>query len=844
MQAENRVIVNFVPSRLTMSLAGIPATATYTTFGPVGHFGLFFLGAGDQQFFSAAGAGQPFSNFEPSDLAGLWQRVLAAMIADPGQRLSSMDVLHAAEHARLAKTGNRAASSQSAAPMSIPELWAAQVGRAPNAVALVCGERSWSYRETEQAANRLAHLLTDQGVGPGQSVALMFARSAEAIVAILAVLKTGAAYLPIDPALPPERIEFMVHDSAPIAGVTTAALHARLGGCGLAVIDVDDPRIEAQPTTAPPAPAADDIAHIIYTSGTTGIPKGVAVTHHNVTRLFASPHVGVELAPGKAWTQFHSYSFDFSVWEIWGALLHGGRLVVVPESVARSPEEFHALLMEQNVGVFSQTPSAVAMLSPQGLDSAALVIGAEACPAELVDRWAAGRVMFNVYGPTETTVFASISAPLSAGSGVPPIGSPVPGAALFVLDGWLRPVPAGVVGELYVAGSGVGVGYVGRSGLTAARFLACPFGTPGARMYRTGDLVCCGADGQLYYLGRDDDQVKIRGYRIELGEVQAALARLAEVDQAVVIAREDRPGDKRLVGYVTESATGTVDPVEVRAALAERLPPYMVPAAIVILTTLPITVNGKLDTRALPAPEYRDVDRYRAPGSAVEEILAGIYAEVLGIDRIGVDDSFFELGGDSLSAMRLIAAVNLGLDAGLSVRTLFEAPTVAQLAPRIGAEGTGRRAAGSRRAAHGDSAVVRPESIVVPWPVARALPGLQHGDRIAVGWAPGCRRAGCGAGRCGGPPRESAHAVSRGRRNPPAASGGLRAGLISAGMSSMPWAGRRPGWLRPSRRRSGTVSISPPRFRCGRSCSMSAMTIMCWLAWCITSLRTVGRSPR
>ena len=245
-------------------------------------------------------------------------------------------------------------------------------------------------------------------------------------------------------------------------------------------------------------------------------------------------------------------AFDFSVWEIWGALLHGGRLVVVPEEVARSPEDFHSLLVTEKVSVLSQTPSAVGVLSPQGLESAALMVAAEPCPAEVVERWAPGRVMINGYGPTETTVYASISAPLTAGSGVVPIGSPVPGAALFVLDGWLRPVPAGVVGELYVAGTGVGCGYWRRAGLTGSRFVACPFGGPGARMYRTGDLVRWGADGQLQYLGRADEQVKIRGYRIELGEVRAALAALDGVEQAVVIAREDRPGDKRLVGYVTD----------------------------------------------------------------------------------------------------------------------------------------------------------------------------------------------------------------------------------------------------------------------------------------------------
>ena len=314
------------------------------------------------------------------------------------------------------------------------------------------------------------------------------------------------------------------------------------------------------------------------------------------------------------------------------------------------------------------------------------MVAGEACPAEVVDRWAPGRVMINGYGPTEATVYATISAPLTAGSGVVPIGAPVPGAGLFVLDGWLRPVPAGVVGELYVAGSGVGYGYVGRAGLTGRGLWRVRSGGRGRGCIAPG-IWCVGVlMGSWHYLGRADEQVKIRGYRIELGEVQAALAGCDGVAQAVVIAREDRPGDKRLVGYVT----GTADPAGLRAALAERLPAYMVPAAVVVLDALPLTVNGKLDKRALPAPEYQDTgDRYRAPATPIEEILAGIYAQVLGLERVGVDDSFFELGGDSLSAMRVIAAINKSLDAGIGVRTVFEAPTVAQLAPRIGAEAGG-----------------------------------------------------------------------------------------------------------------------------------------------------------
>ena len=359
--------------------------------------------------------------------------------------------------------------------------------------------------------------------------------------------------------------------------------------------------------------------------------------HQNVTRLLESLDGELELSPGQVWTQSHSLAFDFSVWEIWGALLRGGRLVVVPESVARSPEDLHALLVAEQVNVLSQTPSAFYALQTadalatevgQQLKLETVVLGGEALEPQRLATWLNNHSgpprLINMYGITETTVHASFREinPGDVDSTASPIGGPLAHLGFFVLDTWLRPVPAGVVGELYVAGVGAAYGYVGRAGLTASRFVACPFGGPGARMYRTGDLVWWGADGQLRYLGRADEQVKIRGYRIELGEVQAALTGCDGVEQAVVIAREDRPGDKRLAGYVT----GTADPAEIRTALAERLPAYMVPAAVVAVDALPLTVNGKLDTRALPAPEYQDVDRYRAPASPTEEILAGIYA--------------------------------------------------------------------------------------------------------------------------------------------------------------------------------------------------------------------------
>ncbi|WP_343574519.1 amino acid adenylation domain-containing protein [Mycobacterium sp.] len=689
----NRVSVNFMPSKMTMDFAGVEASASFTNPGQVGEFGLIFSGAGDQLFLSTAGAGGPLSDYDTADIARRLGRLLVAMTADPGRRLSSMGLLDDDERDRLDGWGNRAVLTAPApVPASIPAMFAAQVARAPEAIAISDVPRSWTYREVERAADRLAHRLDRAGVGPGQRVALLLSRSAEAVVAMLAVLKTGAAYVPIDPSVPATRIAFVLSDAAPIAAITTAELRPQLAGHHLVVIDVDDPAVADEPVTALPEPAPDEIAYLIYTSGTTGTPKGVAIAHRNVTRLLETLDADLELA-GQVWSQCHSLAFDFSVWEIWGALLYGGRVVVVPDATVRSPEDLHALLVTEQVTVLSQTPSAfyalqtAETLQPElgrELKLQAVVFGGEALEPHRLAPWLQAHPGFprliNMYGITETTVHASFREIFQSDidSTTSPIGVPLAHLGFFVLDAWLQPVPAGVVGELYVAGAGVAYGYVGRGGLSASRFVACPFvgaGAPPTRMYRTGDLAWWGTDGQLRYVGRADQQVKIRGHRIELGEVQAALSALAGVEQAVVIAREDRPGDKRLVGYVT----GTADPAAARAALAERLPAYLVPAAVVAIDALPLTVNGKLDTRALPAPEYQDADHYRAPTHAVEEILVGIYAQVLGLERVGVDESFFELGGDSILAMQVVARARA---AGLVCRPrdVFVEQTVARLA--------------------------------------------------------------------------------------------------------------------------------------------------------------------
>jgi amino acid adenylation domain-containing protein len=501
-----------------------------------------------------------------------FQRVLVAMTTDTTQRLSSMDLLDTDEHARLDRWTNRAVLIRPAPTrVSIPVSFAAQVARTPEAVAVTFEGRFMTYRELEEAANRLAHLLAAHGAGPGQVVALLFSRSTEAIIAILAALKTGAAYLPIDPTHPDTRIEFMLADAAAIAAITTAGLRSRLDESDLPIIDIDDPRIACYPTTGLPAPAPDDLAYIIYTSGTTGVPKGVAVTHHNVTQLVTS--LDDDALREGVWTQSHSLAFDMSVYEIWGALLRGGRLVVVSESVARSPEDFHALMVSEHVTVLNRTPTAFYALQTadalqpelgRQLSLQAVLFAGEALEPRRLRTWLHAHPgsprIINLYGITETTVHSSFRQIVDgdADSNVSPIGVPLAHLAFFVLDGWLRPVPPGVVGELYVAGAGLTNGYVRRTGLTASRFVACPFGMPGARMYRSGDLVSWGADGQLQYLGRADEQVKIRGYRIELGEIENALLNCPQVTQAVTTVHQGSAG-AHLVAYVTLDHTNTAD---------------------------------------------------------------------------------------------------------------------------------------------------------------------------------------------------------------------------------------------------------------------------------------------
>ncbi|MEZ7154949.1 non-ribosomal peptide synthase/polyketide synthase [Streptomyces sp. MAD19A] len=663
-------------------------------------------------------------------LAARLLRVLDAVLTDPDRPVTRVDVTDGAERARLLTAAGK--GTVEAPTETLAELFERQAERTPDAVAVSFGAQSLSYAELNARANRLARLLVEHGAEPERFVAVAAPRSAELVVALLAVVKSGAAYVPVDPGYPADRIEYMLADAAPRLVVTAAEVAGRLPaapGRHMLVLDAEetvramaryedgdgDLTVAERGTVRPAHPA-----YTIYTSGSTGRPKGVVVPHGNVVRLFTATRQLYGFGPDDVWTLFHSSAFDFSVWELWGALLHGGRLVVVPFEVSRTPAEFLRLLVRERVTVLNQTPSAFYQLIQADQDHPELgdrlslrwvVFGGEALDLGRLGAW--GRrhgdsepVLVNMYGITETTVHVSarvLDRSLWAGHSPSLIGPGIDDLRVYVLDGTLRPAPAGVTGELYVAGPGLARGYLNRPGLTAERFVACPFTAAGERMYRTGDLARWTADGELEYLGRADEQVKIRGFRIELGEVEAALLGHAQVAQAAVVVREDRPGDKRLVAYAVP-VPGEVPPdvASLRARLSSELPEYMVPSAVVLLAALPLTTNGKLDRKALPAPEYAAQDRYRAPRSPREEILCGLFTEVLGVDRVGIDDNFFDLGGHSLLATRLANRIRATLGIELSLRDLFESPTVASLGQALeagadtGAE-TSARADGARR---------------------------------------------------------------------------------------------------------------------------------------------------
>jgi amino acid adenylation domain-containing protein len=510
-------------------------------------------------------------------------------------------------------------------------------------------------------------------------------------VAVLGVLKAGGAYVPLDPAYPPERLAFMLQDCAARVLVTSGA--PVVDGAAQ-VVRLDDATLAGEGDEAPASGAMPgDLAYVIYTSGSTGEPKGVLVEHAQVARLFASTDAWFGFTADDVWTLFHSYAFDFSVWEMWGALLHGGRLVVVPQEVVRDAPAFHDLLRKERVTILNQTPSAFSQLArvdeeraPGALALRCVVFGGEALDVGSLRTWLDRHGdetprLVNMYGITETTVHVTYRRILRADGdrpGVSPIGEPIPDLTLHVLDARGRAVPIGVPGELYVGGAGVARGYLARPALTAERFLD----RDGARLYRTGDLAKRLPDGDVAYLGRLDDQVKIRGFRIELGEVGSVLARHTAVREAAVVACEDAPGDRRLVAYVVPRGDAPTT-AELRDHLRRTLPEHMVPATFVTLDALPLTSSGKVDRKALPLPGSERPDlgvAFVAPRTPVEETLARAWREALRVERVGVHDNFFALGGDSLLSIRAtLAAASNGVP--LKPKHLFERQTIAELAP-------------------------------------------------------------------------------------------------------------------------------------------------------------------
>ena len=630
-------------------------------------------------------------------LAGHWRNLLRGIVANPRQRLGELPLLDAPERRQTLSEWNPA-QRECAVQGTLQQRFEEQARQRPQAVALILDEQRLSYGELNARANRLAHCLIARGVGADVPVGLALERSLDMLVGLLAILKAGGAYLPLDPAAPEERLAHILDDSGVRLLLTQGHLLERLPRqAGVEVLAIDGLVLDGYAESDPlPTLSADNLAYVIYTSGSTGKPKGTLLTHRNALRLFSATEAWFGFDERDVWTLFHSYAFDFSVWEIFGALLYGGRLVIVPQWVSRSPEDFYRLLCREGVTVLNQTPSAfkqlmaVACSADMATQQPALryvIFGGEALDLQSLRPWFQRfgdrqPQLVNMYGITETTVhvtYRPVSEADLEGGLVSPIGGTIPDLSWYILDRDLNPVPRGAVGELYIGRAGLARGYLRRAGLSATRFVPNPFpGGAGERLYRTGDLARFQADGNIEYIGRIDHQVKVRGFRIELGEIEAALAGLAGVRDAVVLAH-DGVGGTQLAGYVVADSAEDAERLResLRESLKRHLPDYMVPAHLMLLERMPLTVNGKLDRQALPQPDASlSQQAYRAPGSELEQRIAAIWSEILGVERVGLDDNFFELGGHSLLATRVISRVRQEQQLDASLKALFERPVL------------------------------------------------------------------------------------------------------------------------------------------------------------------------
>ncbi|WP_420126163.1 amino acid adenylation domain-containing protein [Longimicrobium sp.] len=624
-------------------------------------------------------------------LAAAYAVLLEAAAADASRRILDVPLMRDVERQRVIVDWNRTERPYPRG-VCIHELFDAQVRERPDALALIWGDESLTYRELDARANQLAHHLVRLGVGPDARVGVLLERSVELIVSILAVLKAGGCYVPLDPGYPAERLRLMLADSSVRVLLTRGELAEVVEAGGLDVIHLDQAAdaLAAEPTEAPASGATpENLAYIVYTSGSTGKPKGVMVAHRHVVQLVVETDY-VRFGPGDRIAQASNASFDALTFEAWGALMNGATLVGIPRDVLLSPPALREMLRVERITTLYQTTALLNQLSREQPDIFAtlreVLFGGQASDADSVRRLlkAGGpQRLLHVYGPTETTAWCSWEQVehVAEDALTVSVGRPTGNQRIYLLDSVLNPVPVGVPGEAYVGGDGVVRGYLDRPGLTAERFLPDPFAVePGTRMYRTGDRLRLKPDGKLEFIGRVDEQVKVRGFRIEPGEIEAALTAHAGVHEVRVIVRQDRPGEQLLVAYVV----GQADADALREHLRESLPEYMVPSAFVTLERIPLTPNGKLDVKALPAPDLASAEeKYVAPGTPAEEVLAGIWAEVLRLERVGVEDSFFELGGHSLLATRVVSRVREVFAVELPLRALFEGPTVARLAARV-----------------------------------------------------------------------------------------------------------------------------------------------------------------